>query len=201
MAGLGNVNLTLGLNTSPATQALQQYYQKLNQGAQQAARAQKPTETALGKLVDRAKKLGLEFDKTGKTFKTAFGKTKSIEEVQDQLEKLDKSLDQVRNAAQTASDAIVNGFKGASGSLLQGIGQQIGQSLVQPLLNLHNTAIDAGGAAVNAFADIDRSLRQTIAISGESTDRFDELASFLNEVGASSSFTADHRPGSRRFRC
>ena len=57
-AGLGNVQLNLGLNTTPATQALQQYYQKLNEGAQKAARSQKPVETALNKLTEGAKKLG-----------------------------------------------------------------------------------------------------------------------------------------------
>ena len=81
----GNINLTLGLNTSPATQALQQYYAKLNQGAQSAAKSQQPIASALGKTVEAAKKLGFEFDKATRTFKNARGTAKTINEIEKEI--------------------------------------------------------------------------------------------------------------------
>lgn len=190
-AGLGNVNLTLGLNTSPATQALQQYYAKLNQGADQAAKAQKKPASALQKLTDKAKKLGFTYDKAAKTFKNGFGQTKNIEQMTKKVKDLDDAMERLQAASDAASTAIKGGFGNAMQGVFQGLGMAVGQQLLGIFTSLPSKAMGAASGAVQAFAEIDRSLRQTLSIAGESADRFDELAGFMNDLAAQTKFTAN----------
>ena len=187
---LGNIELQLGLNTSPATAALQQYYQKLNQGAQQAARSQKPVETALGKLVESARKLGFTYDKTSKTFKDFKGNATSINTVKKRVDDLNASLAKTGAVAKGALGGIGAGFKQVLQGIPQGIGLAIGQQLLAPLTNFQQVVGGAVKGAVDGFVDIDEQLRQTLSISGESANRFGELAKAMNELAAQTKFTA-----------
>ena len=187
---LGNIELQLGLNTSPATAALQKYYQKLNQGAKTAAQGQKPVETALNKLTESAKRLGITWDKTSKTFKDFRGNTRSIQDVQKQVQKLNTTLQQTKTAAQNSLKGIGAGFQSVLQGIPQGIGLAIGQQLLAPLTNFQSVVGGAVKSAVDGFVDIDKQLRQTLSISGESAARFDELSKAMNELAAQTKFTA-----------
>lgn len=187
---LGNVNLSLGLNTGPATLALQQYYAKLNASTRKATAAQAPLDSKLNKVVTTAKKLGFAYDKASKTFKNGFGKTKSLDEMRKKVDRLNASLDRLDDVAGEAAKGIKGGFASALQSIPQGIGIGIGQQLLSTFTQLPKMAAGAAAGSVSAFADIDRSLRQTLSIAGEAPERFDELTSFMNDLAAQTKFTA-----------
>ena len=185
----GNINLTLGLNTSPATQALQQYYAKLNQGAQSAAKSQQPIASALGKTVEAAKKLGFEFDKATRTFKNARGTAKTINEIEKEIRELNAALGQTQRAAKSALGSIGQGFQQVLQGIPQGIGLAIGQQLLAPLTNFGSTLQSTVGNAVGTFVDLDRSLRQTASISGATTEEFQSLQAAVINLAKDTKFT------------
>ena len=113
----GNVNLKLGLDTSPATQALKQYYAKLNQGANTAAASQTKVTTSLEKVVQSAKKLGLQYDKVTRSFKDSKGTVQTLQQVKQRVDQLNASLGKTQQVASTALKGIGAGFK----QVLQGI--------------------------------------------------------------------------------
>lgn len=185
----GNVNLTLGLNTSPATQALQQYYSKLNQGGKQAASSQKPVATALEKTVAAAKKLGFEYDKASKSFKNAKGVAKDINEIEQEIKQLNAALGQTQQAAQSALGGISQGFQQVLQGIPQGIGLAIGQQLIAPLTNFGSVLSNASKQAVGTFVDLDRSLRQTASISGATEAEFASLQAAVINLAKDTKFT------------
>ena len=188
--GIGDVNLTLGLNTGPGQVALQKFVTDTSKSANKSAKAMGPVDTKLGKLVKTAKKLGFEYDKTGKVFRNGFGKTKSLDEMTKKVKKLDDALDKLNGAAKNAADGIKGGFANALQSIPQGIGIGVGQQLLGMFTALPKAAARAGKEAVLAFAEIDRALRQTLSIAGEDAARFGELTKFMNELAAATKFTA-----------
>lgn len=185
----GNVNLKLGLDTSPATTALQQYYKKLNQGASQAASSQKAVTTSLEKVVASAKKLGLTYDKVNKSFKDSKGAVQTLQQVKQRVDSLNASLAKTQQAANTALSGIGAGFKQVLSGIPQGIGLAIGQQLLAPLTNFGSVLKDAVGGAVQTFVDIDEALRQTASISGATTAEFAELQSAVINLAKDTKFT------------
>jgi len=188
---LGDVNLTLGLNTSPASESLKTFFTTLNEQSKKASNAFKPQETALSTLVKRAQKLGYEYDKVGNSFKDAFGNTVGIQKVQQRIQLLDKSLFNLRKTTKRSVAAIQQGFKDILSGIPQGIGLAIGQSLIQPLQQLPQALAGAATESVAAFTEIDRALRQTLSIAGEDSAAFDELSQFMLELAGSTKFTAN----------
>ena len=188
-AGLGNVQLSLGLNTTPATAALQQYYQKLTQGAKKAAGSQKPVETSLNKLVEAAKKLGLTFDKTTQSFRNAKGATVTIKETKKRVDELNRSLAKTQQVAQQALGGIGQGFKQVLQGIPQGIGLAIGQQLLAPLTNFQGVIGGAVKNSVGTFVELDKSLRQTASISGATAAEFAELQQAVIGLAKDTKFT------------
>ena len=185
----GNINLTLGLNTSPATQALQQYYQRLNQGAQTAARSQRPVQTSLEKTVVAARKLGFEFDKTTRTFRNARGTAKTIDQIEQEIKQLNAALGKTQQAAKKALGGISQGFQQVIQGIPQGIGLAIGQQLIAPLTNLGSALSGAAKQTVSTFVDLDRALRQTASISGATETEFKELQAAVINLAKDTKFT------------
>jgi len=185
----GNVNLKLGLDTTPATVALQQYYKKLNQGAQQAAGSQRPIGTALGKIVASAKKLGFEYDKVNKVFKNSKGTVQTLTQIKQRVDKLNDSLEKTKDAADQALGGIAQGFKQVLQGIPQGIGLAIGQQLLAPLNNFGSVISGAIGGAVGRFVDIDAALRQTASISGATEDEFLALQDAVIGLAKDTKFT------------
>ena len=185
----GNVNLKLGLDTSPATAALQQYYKKLNQSSSQAAASQGKITTALDKVVTSAKKLGLTYDKVNKSFKDSKGNVQTLQQVKQRVDQLNASLAQTKRAADTALSGIGAGFKQVLQGIPQGIGLAIGQQLLAPLTNFGSALNGAVGGAVQRFVDIDAALRQTASISGATTAEFEELQTAVIGLAKDTKFT------------
>ena len=185
----GNVNLKLGLDTSPATAALQQYYKKLNQSTAQAAASQKTVTTALEKVIASAKKLGLTYDTVTKSFKDSKGAVQTITQVKQRVDQLNTSLAKTKQSADTALAGIGAGFKQVLQGIPQGIGLAIGQQLLAPLNNFGSALNGAIGGAVERFVDIDAALRQTASISGATTAEFEELQDAVINLAKDTKFT------------
>ena len=185
----GNVNLKLGLDTSPATAALQQYYRQLNQGAQSAASSQRPVSTALEKVVQSAKKLGLTYDKVNRSFKDSKGAVQTLSQVKQRVDQLNASLAKTQQTATTALNGIGAGFKQVLSGIPQGIGLAIGQQLLAPLTNFGSVINGAVGGAVKRFVDIDAALRQTASISGATEEEFKQLQSAVIGLAKDTKFT------------
>ena len=186
----GNVNLKLGLDTTPATVALQQYYKKLNQGAQQAAGSQRPVGIELARLVKAARKVGLEYNSTTKIFKDgSTGAALSIKEVNARIKELNGGLTKTKGVAQNALNGIAQGFKQVLQGIPQGIGLAIGQQLLAPLNNFGSIISGSIGGAVGRFVDIDAALRQTASISGATEAEFRELQDAVIGLAKDTKFT------------
>lgn len=185
----GNVNLKLGLDSSPATAALQQFYQKLNAGAATAAGSQKKITTSLEKVVQSAKKLGLTYDRVNRSFKDSKGTVQSLNQVKQRVDALNQSLNQTKQVAQTALGGIGQGFKQVLTGIPQGIGQAIGQQLLAPLNNFGSALTGAVSGAVERFVDIDQALRQTASISGATEAQFQALQSAVIGLAKDTKFT------------
>lgn len=190
MSSLGDVSLTLGLNTSPATQSLKAYYEKLSQGAKTAAKSQRPVGAELERLVKSANKLGIAYNKATKSFKDNKGAILSIQEVQKRVSKLNSELTKTKGAANKALSGIAAGFKNVIQGIPQGIGLAIGQQILAPLNNFGSVVSSSLKSAVGGFVEIDKSIRQVISITGESSKRFDSLSKSMNELAAATKFTA-----------
>lgn len=185
----GNVNLKLGLDTSPATAALQQYYKKLNASTSQAAASQKTVTTALEKVIESAKKLGLTYDKVTQSFKDSKGAVQTIGQVKQRVDQLNDSLAKTKKTADTALAGIGAGFKQVLQGIPQGIGLAIGQQLLAPLNNFGSSLSGAVSGAVERFVDIDAALRQTASISGATAEEFKQLQNAVIGLAKDTKFT------------
>lgn len=188
---LGNVNLTLGLNTSPATAALRKYYAELNAGARKAAGANKPLEQSLEAVIADAKKLGATWDAVSQRFKKG-GKYRSLEQLKQQIREVKEEFGDIPEGfagADTAIQGFANGFKSVIAGIPQGIGLAIGQQLLAPLTNFGSTLRGAVGGAVETFVGIDRALRQTASISGATEAEFKELQNAVIDLARDTKFT------------
>ena len=185
----GNVNLTLGLDTSPLTAGLRKAYGDINQGAQKAADANKPIGTSLEKVVQSAKKLGLTYDKVNRTFKDSKGTVQTLAQVKQRVDQLNASLAKTSTAAKSALNGVAAGFKQVLQGIPQGIGLAIGQQLLAPLTNFGSVLKSAVGGSVQTFVDIDAALRQTAAISGATEAQFEQLQTAVIGLAKDTKFT------------
>ena len=185
----GTVNLKLGLDTSPATQALKQYYAKLNQGANTAAASQTKVTTSLEKVVQSAKKLGLTYDKVTQSFKDSKGAVQTLTQVKQRVNDLNASLAKTKQVADQTLGGIGAGFKQVLQGIPQGIGLAIGQQLLAPLTNFQNVVGGAVSSSVKTFVDIDAALRQTASISGSTEAEFKELQAAVIGLAKDTKFT------------
>lgn len=188
---LGNVDLTLGLNTGPATQALNQYLQAMKQSGSAAAQSQKGVDVALSKQAQNLGSLKNAYSTTGATASKAFQQAgAATDKVTKKVNQLDGAMDRLGNSAKGAGNTIATGFTRAFQNIPEGIGLAVGQQIVQTMMSIPQAAMQAAAGSVEAFAQIDAALRQTLAIAGEDAARFDELAKFMNELATETVFTA-----------
>ena len=185
----GNVNLKLGLDASPLTQGLQKAYGELNRSAKKAASANKPVETSLEKVVQSAKKLGLQYDKVNRTFRDSKGSIQTLAQVKQRVDQLNTSLAKTKQVATSALGGIGEGFKQVLQGIPQGIGLAIGQQLLAPLTNFQSVLTGAVGGAVRTFVDIDEALRQTASISGATEGQFLQLQDAVIGLAKDTAFT------------
>ena len=185
-----DLNLKLGLDTSPATSSLEKYTRGVSQSAKKQAAAQKPVGTALARLVKAAKKVGVEYNSATKIFKDgSTGAALSIKEVNARIKELNGGLTKTKGVAQNALNGIAQGFKQVLQGIPQGIGLAIGQQLLAPLNNFGSIISGAIGGAVGRFVDIDAALRQTASISGATEAEFLALQDAVIGLAKDTKFT------------
>ena len=187
--GSGNINLTMSLNTSPATQSLQKYYDQLNRGGKEAAASQRPVGTELARLVKAAKQLGITYDKTSKSFKNAKGIAISFKEVSRRVKELNDGLQVTGKDGKKALDGIAGGLKNVLQGIPQGIGLAIGNQILAPLNNFGAAIKQVAKESVGAFTDVDRALRITASITNEGDAAYQKLIGSIKELAAASKFT------------
>ena len=186
MAGNGQVKVTLGLDTSLASQQMLQFWGNVSKGAQQAAGGTKPVDTALQKLIDQAKRCGLEWDSTKQKFVDSRGIERSIKDATRAVKEMEEGTARAGKAVGTLKNAFAQGFKSALQGIPQGIGQAIGQRLLDPFRALGSVV----GGSVEVFRSLDESLRQTLSIAGASQKTFSDLADSVSKVAGVTKFTA-----------
>lgn len=185
-----DLNLKLGLDTSPATSSLEKYTRGVSQSAKKQAAAQKPVGTALARLVKAAKKVGVEYNSATRIFKDgSTGAALSIKEVSARIKELNGDLTKTKGVAQNALGGIGAGFKQVLQGIPQGIGLAIGQQLIAPLTNFGTVLKSAVGATVKTYVDIDAALRQTASISGATKAQFEELQVAVIGLAKDTKFT------------
>lgn len=187
----GNVNLKLGLDTSGASAELAAFYKKLNSDAGAAARMNEPLETAMSKLVESARRVGMTWDATAQKFRDSKGATRGIEEVQQRLKELEENTRKAAAATETMKAVLASGFQNALQGIPQGIGQALGTQLLAPFRAVQEVV----GQSAGTFINLDEALRQTLAAAGESNGRFGELSDSVTRLASSSAFSAKEIAG------
>lgn len=99
--------------------------------------------------------------------------------------KLKTDLEQTAKTASAFSQAIQSGFQQILQGIPQGIGIALGNALVAPLRLLSGVLPQA----IEEYRQLDEVLRLTLAISGTSSEKFDELAGAVMRVGMQSAAT------------
>ena len=188
---VGNVKFTLGLDTSNASQQLAQFWQKVQSSGQGAGSATAPLESALGKLIEQARRVGATWDASAQKFRDSSGAERSIQQIQVRVAELEANLGKAAQAMGTMKEALSSGFQGALQGIPQGIGQALGMQLLAPFRALQEVV--AGSS--RKFIDLDQSLMQTLAAAGESSDRFGELSQTVIELASASAFSAKEIAG------
>ncbi|MBP47145.1 MAG: phage tail tape measure protein [Myxococcales bacterium] len=185
-----DLNLKLGLDTSPATSSWAKYTREVTQSAKKQAAAQRPVGTALARLVKAARKAGVEYNSATKIFKDgSTGAALSIKEVSARIKELNGDLDKTKGVAQNALGGIGAGFKQVLQGIPQGIGLAIGQQLIAPLTNFGTVLKSAVTDTVKTYVDIDAALRQTASISGATKGQFEELQNSVIGLAKDTKFT------------
>jgi len=164
---------TLSGAATPAARTLKTFSQAI-------AASQAPTQAsgvALGNLSNQLKKLG----STGNTFKGVSTNLNLISKASaapiGPLEKLKRKFQEVGKAGQTSTNSVANGFKTMMQGIPTGIGFALGNALLAPLRELGQVIPQA----ISEFTALDGSIRLTLGIAGEASDKFGTLQdSILN---------------------
>ena len=102
------------------------------------------------------------------------------------LEKLKQKLQQTGTEGQKTGNLVSQGFKTIMQGIPTGIGMAIGNALIAPFRELAGVI----PAAIKEFSELDGSIRLTLGILGESSDKFDRLQASILKVSSSSAATA-----------
>ncbi len=103
------------------------------------------------------------------------------------IDALVKKLEGMGSAGTESSNTVVSGFKAIAQGIPAGIGMAIGNAILAPLREIGNVV----PAAVNAFKELDGTVRLTMGVLGASGGEFDALTTQILDVASATAATAD----------
>ena len=165
MAGLGEVKVTLGLDTTAAQQQLKKFFGQFGEPVKDPLKA---VDKSLDSTVKKAKDLGFEWDKTTKTFKSSQGFTQTLGQMKSTLSATSKaakesgvSFKTMGNIVKTSGEQykMITGGMEQARAKMQGLGTQA-KATATELKGVSNGSVSSGlnqvgQAAKNASTGFD----------------------------------------------
>ena len=130
MAGLGEVKVSLGLDTTAATQQLKKFFSQFGEPVKDPL---KNVDKSLDSTVKKAKQLGFEWDNATKQFKSSQGFTQSLDQMKKTLTATAKaakdsgvSFKTMGNIVKTSGEQykMISGGMEQARQKMQGLGSQ-----------------------------------------------------------------------------